>query len=143
MDEMKDLFDYILSKTPDYTRIEMERDGLRIAVERAVSAPAPVIAPPAAAAFPPAAPEAPAQGGALVKSPIVGTFYAAPSPDAEPFAAVGQRVERGQVLCIVEAMKMMNEIESEVSGVISRVLASNGELVEYGQPLFEIREGDR
>ncbi len=77
--------------------------------------------------------------GKTVKSPLVGTFYAAPSEEAEPFVKVGDRVEEGQVLAIVEAMKLMNEIESEFSGTITEVLVENGESVEYGQPLFVIK----
>jgi acetyl-CoA carboxylase biotin carboxyl carrier protein len=75
----------------------------------------------------------------LIKSPIVGTFYAAPSPGAEPFVARGARVEPGQVLCIIEAMKLMNEIESDVTGEVVETLVENGSPVEYGQPLFKIR----
>jgi acetyl-CoA carboxylase biotin carboxyl carrier protein len=75
----------------------------------------------------------------LVKSPIVGTFYGSPSPGAEPFVKVGAYVESGQTLCIVEAMKLMNEIESDMSGEILRIFAENGQPVEYGQPLFGIR----
>jgi acetyl-CoA carboxylase biotin carboxyl carrier protein len=75
----------------------------------------------------------------LVKSPIVGTYYEAPSPGAEPFVKVGTYVESGKVLCVVEAMKLMNEIEAEVSGEIIRVFVENGQPVEYGQPLFGIR----
>lgn len=75
----------------------------------------------------------------LIKSPIVGTFYAAPSPDAKPFVAAGDRVESGQVLCIIEAMKLMNEIESDVAGEIARIFVENAQPVEYGQPLFGIR----
>lgn len=75
----------------------------------------------------------------LIKSPIVGTFYAAPSPGAEPFVARGARIEPGQVLCIIEAMKLMNEIESDVAGEIVEVFVENGNPVEYGQPLFGIR----
>jgi acetyl-CoA carboxylase biotin carboxyl carrier protein len=75
----------------------------------------------------------------VVKSPIVGTYYASPSPDAEPFVTVGSRVEAGQVLCIIEAMKLMNEIESDVTGEVARVLIENGHPVEYGEPLFGIR----
>ena len=73
-----------------------------------------------------------------VKAPIVGTFYAAPSPDAPPFVKEGDRVQKGQVLCIIEAMKLMNEIESEVSGTVKQLLVRNGEPVEYGQALFLI-----
>jgi acetyl-CoA carboxylase biotin carboxyl carrier protein len=75
----------------------------------------------------------------LIKSPIVGTFYAAPSPGADPFVARGGRVEAGQVLCIIEAMKLMNEIESDVAGEIVEIYVENGSPVEYGQPLFGIR----
>jgi acetyl-CoA carboxylase biotin carboxyl carrier protein len=74
-----------------------------------------------------------------VKSPIVGTFYESPSPGAPPFVKVGDQVEVGQVLCIVEAMKLMNEIESDVAGEVVKRIASSGQPVEYGQPLFAIR----
>ena len=77
----------------------------------------------------------------LIKSPIVGTFYGAPSPGAEAFVKVGSQVESGQTLCIVEAMKLMNEIESDASGEVIRVYVENGQPVEYGQPLFGIRPG--
>jgi acetyl-CoA carboxylase biotin carboxyl carrier protein len=75
----------------------------------------------------------------LVKSPIVGTFYASPSPGAEPFVKIGGYVEDGQTLCIVEAMKLMNEIESDGTGEVLRIFVENGQPVEYGQPLFGIR----
>ena len=75
----------------------------------------------------------------IVKSPMVGTFYAAPSEDAESFVKVGDKVSKGDILCIVEAMKLMNEIECENDGVIAEILVSNGEVVEYGQPLIAIR----
>ena len=75
---------------------------------------------------------------AEVRSPMVGTFYASPEPGAKPFATVGSRVTKGQVLCIIEAMKIMNEIESEVAGIVTEVLASDAQPVEYGQPLFRI-----
>jgi acetyl-CoA carboxylase biotin carboxyl carrier protein len=75
----------------------------------------------------------------IVKSPIVGTFYNAPSPGAEPFVRVGDQIEEGQVLCIVEAMKLMNEIESDVAGEVMQVIVENGQPVEYGEPLFAIR----
>ena len=77
--------------------------------------------------------------GNLVKSPLVGTFYNAPSPDAEPFVKVGDTVKKGQVLGIVEAMKLMNEIESEFEGTVEKILVSNEQVVEYGQPLFVIK----
>lgn len=81
-----------------------------------------------------------AQPGQIVKSPLVGTFYAAPSEDADPYVKVGDQVKKGQVLAIVEAMKLMNEIESDYSGEVVKILVENGTAVEYGQPLFEIRE---
>ena len=76
----------------------------------------------------------------VVKSPIVGTYYESPSPGTEPFVKVGQSVESGQTLCIVEAMKLMNEIESDASGEVMRIFVENGQPVEYGQPLFGIRQ---
>lgn len=78
------------------------------------------------------------QEGKIVKSPLVGTFYAAPSEDAEPFVSVGDTVKKGQTLAIVEAMKLMNEIESDYDGKIAEVYVQNGQAVEYGQPLFRI-----
>ena len=106
---------------------------------------APVAAPvagaasaPAATAMP-AAPAAPAAvSGHVVKSPMVGTFYRAPNPGAAPFIEVGQSVKEGQPLCIIEAMKLLNEIEADKAGVIKEILVENGEPVEYGQPLFVI-----
>lgn len=74
----------------------------------------------------------------IIKSPLVGTFYAAPAADSAPFVKIGDRVKKGQVLAIVEAMKMMNEIESDCDGMISEILVNNGEAVEFGQPLFKI-----
>ena len=76
--------------------------------------------------------------GQIVKSPLVGTFYAAPSEDAEPFVSVGDSVKKGQTLAIVEAMKLMNEIESDFDGKVAEIYAENGQAVEYGQPLFRI-----
>lgn len=84
------------------------------------------------------APEPEKPAGNLVKSPLVGTFYAAPAEDAAPFVAVGDKVSKGQVLAIVEAMKLMNDIESEFDGTVEEILVTNGETVEYGQPLFRI-----
>ena len=77
-----------------------------------------------------------------IKSPIVGTFYAAPSPEDPPFVSVGDKVKRGDVLCIIEAMKLMNEIEANVDGEIVEIMAQNGEMVEYGESLFKIRKAD-
>jgi acetyl-CoA carboxylase biotin carboxyl carrier protein len=96
---------------------------------------APVAAPVAAA---PAAPVAEAASGHVVKSPMVGTFYRASSPGAKPFAEVGSQVKEGETICIIEAMKILNEIEADKSGTITRILGENGQAVEYGQPLFVI-----
>jgi acetyl-CoA carboxylase biotin carboxyl carrier protein len=101
-----------------------------------VQAAAPFVPSPAPAAVSEPDPEA---GLHLVKSPIVGTFYGSPSPGAAPFVTPGDHVQKGQVICIVEAMKLMNEIESDASGEIVRCLVVNGQPIEYGQPLFAIR----
>lgn len=90
----------------------------------------------AAAAAPAAEPVAPT--GLTITSPMVGTFYRASGPDAEPFVAVGQQVNQGDTLCIIEAMKILNEIEAETAGVVKQILVGNGEAVEFGQPLFII-----
>jgi acetyl-CoA carboxylase biotin carboxyl carrier protein len=104
----------------------------------AAAAAPPVSAAPAAAAAP-AAEADPHAGAHIVKSPIVGTFYDAPSPDAEQFVRVGEKVAVGKVLCIVEAMKLMNEIESDAAGEIVKVFVKPGQPVEYGQPLFAVK----
>ena len=93
---------------------------------------------PAAVAEVPEAPAA-ADSDKTLKAPIVGVFYTAPSPDAQPYVSVGKKVKKGDVVCIIEAMKCMNEIQAEEDGEITAVLAINGGLVEYGQPLFQIR----
>lgn len=93
----------------------------------------------AAAEVPSVTADSAPSGGKLVKSPLVGTFYAAPAEDAAPFVAVGDTVKKGQTLAIVEAMKLMNEIESEFDGIIEEILVENGQAVEYGQPLFRIK----
>ena len=104
----------------------------------AVAQPAPAAAP-APAVAPAAEPvDALAQEGQVVKSPMVGTFYRTPSPDAKPFVEVGQSVKEGQIVCIIEAMKLMNEIECDKSGTVKAILVENGQPVEYGQPLFVI-----
>jgi acetyl-CoA carboxylase biotin carboxyl carrier protein len=137
----------------ELAEIEFENAGIRVRLRREVAsastvlAPATVIATPLTAPSP--APAKPAEGtaappaphvedGALITSPFVGTFYRSPSPDAQSFVDRGQRIKKGQVLCIVEAMKLMNEIESDVDGVILDILAENGQPVEYGEPLFRI-----
>ncbi|MBN4664119.1 acetyl-CoA carboxylase biotin carboxyl carrier protein [Pandoraea nosoerga] len=110
-------------------------------VQMAMPAAAPQAAAPAPAAAPaaPVAPAAPAQPqGHVVTSPMVGTFYRAPSPGADAFVQVGDSVKEGQTLCIIEAMKLLNEIESDKAGVIKEILVENGQAVEYGQPLFVI-----
>ncbi len=126
-------------ETPDY-KLSVRRGGDG-------GAPSPVLQPPLAAtpspSPPPPLPEPEAKAEDCprcveIKAPIVGTFYRAPAPDAPPYVEVGSRVEKGQVLCIIEAMKLMNEIESEVSGIVRKILVQNGEPVEYGQPLFLI-----
>ena len=159
--EIKELLDLVVEK--GYTEFELERSGVRLRLRRdppraiphgpvisyePVLAPlaAPVSLPPAPvpvalapAAAPVAPPPAVEEDLYLVKSPIVGTFYESPAPNSPAFAAVGQTVQRGQVLCIVEAMKLMNEIESDVAGEIVKRLVSNSQPVEYGQALFAIR----
>jgi len=126
-------------------RIRLKKPSAGIAYVPAAAVPAPEIIVAGALASAannsaPAATEArPTEDLHLVKSPIVGTFYASPSPGAEPFVKVGGYIEAGQTLCIVEAMKLMNEIESDMSGEVLRIFAENGQPVEYGQPLFGIR----
>lgn len=139
--------------------VEIERGGTRIRVSKtppvqavpaayaAPPAPAPAPAPPSAA--PASAPGAPAAAAAAepdpgwteIRSPMVGTFYRAPAPDAPAYAEVGTRVGVGDTLCIIEAMKLMNELEAEVAGTVAQVCVENGEPVEYGQVLFRIKPG--
>ena len=113
-------------------------------VSVSAAAPVPVApiearAPAPAAAAPAPAAEAPAgQEGHVVKAPMVGTFYRSPSPDAKAFVEVGQTVKEGDTICIIEAMKLMNEIEADAGGVVKAILVENGQPVEYGQPLFLI-----
>jgi len=103
-----------------------------------VAAPVQAAAPVAAAAAPAAAPAPAAETGHIVKSPMVGTFYRASSPNAKPFAEVGQQVKEGDPICIIEAMKIMNEIEADKSGTITKILIENGQPVEFGQALIII-----
>jgi acetyl-CoA carboxylase biotin carboxyl carrier protein len=107
--------------------------GAATGTSPAVSAPQPVSVAPVAA-------EAEA-GLHIVKSPIVGTYYGSPAPGSAPFVSLGGRVEKGQVICIIEAMKLMNEIESDASGEIVKCFVSNGQPIEFGQPLFSVRLG--
>ena len=124
--------------------IEITEDGESVRISRRAAQPAPVAVPAAPAPAPPAAaePAPPAEpavpDGHAVTSPMVGTFYAAPTPGAKPFVAVGDRVAEGDTLCIVEAMKMLNQIEADRAGAIRAVLVENATPVEYGQALFII-----
>ena len=127
------------------TEVEYEADGVRVRVARTGTPLATTPAPQATAATAPKA-ESEARavagaGGQLVESPMVGTFYAASSPEALPFVEVGDRVAKGQVVCIIEAMKLMNEIECEYDGVVAERLVENAQGVEFGQPLFRITAG--
>jgi len=162
--ELKELIEFL--KEQDIAEFELERGDVKVRIKRAVpggmapdhphyfavhSAPAvvpeggalpgtPVARPAPQAAEPVAAPPAvPEEKLHIVRSPIVGTFYEASSPGAPAFVKTGDTVEVGQVLCIVEAMKLMNEIESDVAGEIVKRLVSNGQPIEYGQELFAIR----
>lgn len=120
--------------------VRISRHSQKVAAQPVyAAAPAPVAAPaPLAAAPVVAEAAAPKLNGNVARSPMVGTFYRAASPASAPFAEVGQTVKKGDILCIVEAMKMMNHIEAEVSGVIESILVENGQPVEYDQPLFTI-----
>jgi acetyl-CoA carboxylase biotin carboxyl carrier protein len=126
------------------SEVEVESSGLRLRVQRvATAAPAPTMAATAAAAAAPATAERPAVADATplaavvtIEAPMVGTFYRASSPTAEPYVREGDVVKEGQILCIIEAMKLMNEIESKAAGRIAKILVENSQPVEYGQPLF-------
>jgi acetyl-CoA carboxylase biotin carboxyl carrier protein len=129
----------------DLAELELDACGGVRVVRRSGGEPAPAALPlpppPVVHAAPPAEKAAkPVESGALVTSPFVGTFYRAPSPEAPPFVEAGQTVRKGQVVCIVEAMKLMNEIESEFDGKVLEILVKNAEHVEYGQPLFRIEK---
>ncbi len=148
LDEIKKLIEFI--KANELSEFELEHDGVKIRIKSGsshqvaavphVAVTAPVAAPVAAPASPVAAPVA-GEGGelAIVKSPIVGTFYRAAEPGAKALASVGDVVRKGQVLCIIEAMKLMNEIDSEYDGEITSVYVENGQAVQYGERLFAIR----
>jgi len=139
----------------DLAEVEIEEEGRRVRVRKmearmhSVSvvptaagalAPAPVAAAPAPEA-PPAPPAAPKDTGQAIKAPMVGTFYRSPSPDADSYVDVGTRVTPETVVCILEAMKVMNEIKAECTGEITKVCVQNGEAVEYDQPLFLVKPG--
>ncbi|MBE6368519.1 MAG: acetyl-CoA carboxylase biotin carboxyl carrier protein [Lentisphaerae bacterium] len=148
IDEIKAIAEIVAAN--DLAELKLERDGFSLEIKRGgntVVAAAPVaVAMPAAAAVPAAAPApaaaaAPAESAAnriTIDSPLVGTLYRAPSPEAAPFVKVGDKVTPDTVVCIVEAMKVMNEIKAEKSGVIRDILVENGSAVEFGQPLFVI-----
>jgi len=145
--EIKDLIDLVAER--GLSALEVEQTGFRIRIEGAHAAAgngaAALPAAPAAAAPAPAGtaavPVAEAEQESLhvITSPIVGTFYRAPSPESDPFAQVGQKVAKGKILCIIESMKLMNEIESDVEGEIVEVYPRSGQPVEYGEKLFAIR----
>ena len=151
-EQLKQILDLV--REHELSEFEVEQDGLRLKIRKDASGAfvqvpvqhvhAPAAPAPAAPAAPAAAP-APAGNTevdvelAVVKSPIVGTFYRSSEPGAPPFAEVGTAVKKGQVLCIIEAMKLMNEIESEVTGTVVEVLVDNGRAVEFGEALFRIR----
>jgi acetyl-CoA carboxylase biotin carboxyl carrier protein len=153
--ELKELIEFLIEK--DIAEFELERGDVKVRIKRGSEAvsiaaphfavlPAPAATPTLGAAPIPAAPVAardaappPEEGLHSVRSPIVGTFYESPSPGSPPFVKPGDAVELGQVLCIVEAMKLMNEIESDVAGEIVKKLVANGQPIEYGQELFVIR----
>lgn len=140
----------------ELTGFEYEENGIKLNIQKekvqticggaAMTAPAAFAAAPVVSAAAPSVVSgsestentAEEKPGRLIKSPLVGTFYVAPAEDADPFVAVGDTVKKGQTIAIVEAMKLMNDIESDFDGVIQEVLVSNGETVEYGQPLFRV-----
>jgi len=146
LDQLRELIR--LLDEANLTEIEVEHDDDRIRVRRD---PSPQVGPataesvaPAVAARPASAgpaPDSAEEDGDYVTSPFVGTFYRAPSPNGDPFVDVGDSIAPGQVLCIVEAMKLMNEIEAEVAGTIVEILVENGKPVEYGDRLFRIETG--
>jgi acetyl-CoA carboxylase biotin carboxyl carrier protein len=141
--KLKKLIDLVQESGISELEVTEGEEKVRIAkqltaapVAHQVYAPAPMAAAPAAA---PAAPAAPAQpAGHEVKSPMVGTFYRASSPEAKSFVEVGDSVKAGQTLCIIEAMKLLNEIESDATGVVKAILVENGQPVEFSEPLFII-----
>jgi acetyl-CoA carboxylase biotin carboxyl carrier protein len=158
LEEIKELLRIVEER--QFSEFELERDGLKLKVRRhsgagdpAMASSAPALSPGIAGALPEARPAGPAapspapapageeEGLTTVSSPIVGTFYRSPDPNSPPFVNVGDRVSVGQVLCIVEAMKLMNEIEAELVGEIVRIHAENGQPIQYGDPLFTLRVG--
>lgn len=139
--KVKKLIELLEESNIDELEIHEGEESVRICRHRPAMAGAPVAAtaaPPAPAAAPVPAQEAPVLEGHVVASPMVGTFYRAPAPGAKPFVEVGQSVKPGDVLCIVEAMKMMNQIEADRAGTVGDILVEDGEPVEYDQPLVTI-----
>ena len=124
-----------LEITEGEEKVKIVKGGVVVSAPAAALPPVAEVKPAPAAAAPGPEPEA-AQEGHVVKAPMVGTFYRSPSPDAKAFVEVGQAVKEGDVICIIEAMKLMNEIEADASGVVKAILVENGQPVEYGQPLF-------
>ena len=150
--DVKDLREILqILEGKDISEFELEQDGMKLRVRKGPLPATAALSPPAQAAVrvasepePPAAPSpapttATETGLLTVKSPIVGTFYRSPDPNSQPFVSVGDRVRIGQVLCIIEAMKLMNEIESDVAGEVVKVLRENSQPVQFGDPLFAIR----
>lgn len=137
-----------LMKETGLTGLELVEDGQQLRLERQVEVvAAPVAAPAPAAPVPATGAEAlgvtheepaPVKEGTLVLAPTVGVFYSAPSPDVRPFVEVGDQVKKGDTLCIIEAMKLMNEIPAEVDGTVAEICVGNGQVVEFNQPLFRI-----
>ena len=152
MEQIRQVID--LMKANDLCEFEMEEEGFRIAVKRRNGSEPAVVMTPAAPQLVSVAASAPASAAAAespavsesgkklveVKSPIVGTFYRSPSPEAEPFVSTGTHIDAESVVCIVEAMKVMNEIKAEVKGTIRKILAENATAVQFGQPLFKIEK---
>jgi len=141
--ELKEIIDIVIAREA-IEELELEKSGVRLRIKRSSNHAVAHAAAPAAVATSAPPPPVPAAAEIeeelfYIKSPIVGTFYQAPSPNVEPFVSVGDFVEKGSVICIIEAMKLMNEIESEVAGEIVSILVDNGQPVEYGEKLFAIR----
>ena len=141
IDEILQLMDKMQQTGLKELEIEQGDFGLSIRAKEAaavISAPAAVLQPVVEQAEPVQAESEPEETGEVVTSPIVGTFYAAVSPDKPPYVSVGSKVNKGDTLCIIESMKIMNEIQSEFSGTVKKILVENGQMVEYGQPLMVI-----
>lgn len=138
--EIKEIID--LLKGSDVSEIEIEHDGVKIHIKKGSSGAiiTPVMVPQAVApaGVPAPAAEAAKPAGNTINSPMVGTFYKAPAPDAAPFVKEGDIVKEGQTVCVIEAMKLMNEIKSEIKGKVTKVMVENGQAVDFGQALFVI-----